>query len=201
MSNPRTVVALMCAGVLAACGSGGSQSADIGKVSELKSSFGPDFKVTEVPRTGIDPKLLAGQKLAGRTDFRPARLREVRRRTDSCRPAPKGNMAAVSAEGEGNRFIVDRGRDRRAGAGDRPGTDNCKNVTFSGGAVRGSVDAVDAPHDRRRTDPGRAPRPAGHRSTAQPRTGEMYNYSAHFGDYQVLVTANPLVCPTSRWRR
>ena len=23
----------------------------------------------------------------------------------------------------------------------------------------------------------------------------MYNYSAHFGDYQVIVTANPLVEP------
>jgi hypothetical protein len=23
----------------------------------------------------------------------------------------------------------------------------------------------------------------------------VYNYSAHFGDYQVLVTANPLVLP------
>ena len=29
----------------------------------------------------------------------------------------------------------------------------------------------------------------------QPRTGEVYNYSAHFGDYQVIVTANPLVVP------
>ena len=29
----------------------------------------------------------------------------------------------------------------------------------------------------------------------QPRTGEIYNYSAHFGDYQVIVTANPLVLP------
>ena len=24
------------------------------------------------------------------------------------------------------------------------------------------------------------------------RTGELYNYSAHFGDYQVIVIANPL---------
>jgi len=26
-------------------------------------------------------------------------------------------------------------------------------------------------------------------------TGEIFNYSAHFGDYQVIVTANPLVLP------
>jgi hypothetical protein len=29
----------------------------------------------------------------------------------------------------------------------------------------------------------------------KPRTGEVYNYSAHFGDYQVIVSANPLVLP------
>ncbi len=29
----------------------------------------------------------------------------------------------------------------------------------------------------------------------KPRTGELYNYVAHFGDYQVIVTANPLVVP------
>jgi hypothetical protein len=29
----------------------------------------------------------------------------------------------------------------------------------------------------------------------KPRTGEVYNYSAHFDDYQVIVSANPLVLP------
>ena len=29
----------------------------------------------------------------------------------------------------------------------------------------------------------------------KPRSGELYNYSAHFGDYQVIVTANPLLVP------
>lgn len=28
-----------------------------------------------------------------------------------------------------------------------------------------------------------------------PRTGELYDFSAHFGDYQVIVIANPLVIP------
>jgi hypothetical protein len=27
------------------------------------------------------------------------------------------------------------------------------------------------------------------------RTGELYDYSAQFGDYQVIVVANPLVAP------
>ena len=29
----------------------------------------------------------------------------------------------------------------------------------------------------------------------KPRAGEVYNFSAHFGDYQVIVSANPLVLP------
>ena len=47
----------------------------------MKSSFGPEFKVTEVPMTGIDPKMLAAQKLPDGLKFEPGRLREVRRRT------------------------------------------------------------------------------------------------------------------------
>jgi hypothetical protein len=27
----------------------------------------------------------------------------------------------------------------------------------------------------------------------KPRSGELYSYTAHFGDYQVIVTANPVV--------
>jgi hypothetical protein len=27
----------------------------------------------------------------------------------------------------------------------------------------------------------------------KPRSGELYNYTAHFGDYQVIVTANPVL--------
>ena len=64
MSNPRVLAALLCVGLVAACGKAESPApkADIGKVSTLKSSFGPDFKIAEVAPTGIDPKLLAGQK-------------------------------------------------------------------------------------------------------------------------------------------
>jgi hypothetical protein len=29
----------------------------------------------------------------------------------------------------------------------------------------------------------------------KPRSGELYNYTAHFGDYQVIVTANPTLVP------
>jgi hypothetical protein len=192
MSNSRTVVALMCAGVLAGCGSGGSQSADIAKLSELKASFGPDYKVTEVPRTGIDPKLLAGQKLPDGLKFDPPGC--VKFATGQLvPPGTKGNMAAVSAEGQGNRFIVIAVETNEPVPVTDPGPD-CTKVTFRGGALRGSVESVDAP-----TIDG-AQTLGVHRIlqtviNGQPRTGEVYNYSAHFGDYQVIVTANPLVVP------
>ena len=192
MSNPRTVVALMCAGVLAACGSGGSQSADIARVSALKASFGPEYKVTEVPKTGIDPKLLAGQKLPDGLKFDPPGCAKFA--TGQLVPAgTKGNMAAVSAEGQGNRFIVIAVETNEPVPVTDPGTE-CKKITFSGGAVRGSVESVDAPKIAGAQTLGV------HRIlqtviNGQPRTGEVYNYSAHFGDYQVIVTANPLVVP------
>lgn len=192
MSNPRIVVALMCAGVLAGCGSGGSQSADIAKISELKASFGPDYRVTEVPRTGIDPKLLAGQKLPDGLKFDPPGCAKFAT-GQLVPPGTKGNMAAVSAEGQGNRFIVIAVETNEPVPVTDPGAD-CTKVTFSGGALRGSVESVDAPKiDGAQTL-------GVHRIlqtviNGQPRTGEVYNYSAHFGDYQVIVTANPLVVP------
>jgi len=192
MSNPRAVVALMCTGVLAACGSGGSQSADIAKVSGLKASFGPEYKVTEVASTGIDPKLLAGQRLPDGLKFDPPGCAKFAT-GQLVPPGTKGNMAAVSAEGQGNRFIVIAVETNEPVPVTEPGPD-CKKVTFSGGAVRGTVESVDAPKiDGAQTL-------GVHRVlqtviNGQPRTGEVYNYSAHFGDYQVLVTANPLVVP------
>ena len=67
-------------------------------------------------------------------------------------------------------------------------------MAFSGGQVRGGIEVIEAPHDRRRADPGL------HRVLQAvydggPHTGELYDYSAQFGDYQVIVIANPLVVP------
>jgi len=60
--------------------------------------------------------------------------------------------------------------------------------------MRGGFEVVDAPHiDGTRTL-------GVHRVlqalvAGSPRTGELYDYSAQFGDYQVIVIANPLVVP------
>lgn len=192
MPNPRTVVALICAGALTACGSAGSPSADIARVLSVKDSFGPEYKVTEVAKTGIDPILLIGQKLPDGLTFEPPGCAKFAT-GQLVPPGTKGNMAAVSAEGQGNRFIVIAVETNEPVPVTAPGAD-CKKVTFGGGALRGTVEAVDAPKiDGAQTL-------GVHRAlqtviNGQPRTGEVFTYSAHFGVYQVIVTANPLVVP------
>ena len=102
-------------------------------------------------------------------------------------------MAAVSAEGQGNRFIVIAVQTSQPVPVVEPGSE-CTKVTFAGGPARGSVEVVEVP-----TIEGAATLGV-HRVVqtvidGKPRTGEVYSYSAHFGDYQVIVSANPLVLP------
>ncbi len=194
MSNPRVLAALLCTGLVAACGSGESPApkAEIAKVSTLKASFGPEYKITEVAPTGIDPKLLAGQKLPDSLKFEPPGCAKFA--TGQLVPAgTQGNMAALSAEGQGNRFIVIAVETNEPVPVTEPGPD-CQKVAFSGGAVRGLVEVVETPKiDGAQT--------LGVHRVLQTvvngaaRSGEVYNYSAHFGPYQVIVTANPLVLP------
>lgn len=186
------VAVTLGAGVLCACGSPSTVTADISKISDVKASFGPQFTVTEVPPTGIDPKLLAGQKLPEGMRFDPAGCAKFAT-GQLVPPGTEGNMAAVSAEGEGNRFVVIAVQTNEAVPVVKPGAD-CRKVSFAGGASRGTVEVVDVPSiDAAET--------IGVHRVVQTvvdgaaRTGEVYNYSAHFGDYQVIVSANPLVLP------
>ncbi|MGH9205278.1 MAG: DUF5642 family protein, partial [Acidimicrobiales bacterium] len=68
-------VAIGSACLLAACSSAGSSettSADITKISQVKSSFGPEYRVKDIPKTGIDPKVLTSHKLPPGLKFDPA---------------------------------------------------------------------------------------------------------------------------------
>jgi Domain of unknown function (DUF5642) len=103
-------------------------------------------------------------------------------------------MAAVSAEGEGNRFIAMAVETSEPVPLDRTITEKCKHVTFSGGNVRGGLDIVDAPRIRRVQTLGT------HRTLettigGTSHSGELYDYVAYMGRYLVLVTANPLIVP------
>src|ERR1700758_3117437 len=180
----RIAVAIGSACLLAACSSHGSSdnapSADITKISQVKSDFGPEFKVKDVPKTGIDPKVLATHKLPPGLKFDPPDCSSFVVGQDMP-PGLQGNMAAVSAEGDGNRFIA-------------MAVQTSAPVPFEGARMRGLIEAVDAPQiDGARTQ-------GVHRVLqtvvqGKPRSGELYNYSAHFGEYQVIITANPMVEP------
>lgn len=190
----KVAVTVATVGVLAGCSSGAGESAkvDIKKVAEVKSSFGPDFKVTDIGERGIDPKVLSGRKLPEGLTFDPAHCAKSATGPEMP-PDLQGNMAAVSAEGKGNRFVVIAVETSKALPFNDPGKD-CAKVAFSGPQLRGGIEVVDAPQiDGTRT--------LGVHRVLQalvaggPRTGELYDYSAQFGDYQVIVTANPLVIP------
>ncbi len=193
MSKVWLAMAAVC--VLAGCSRGADSSAakvDIGKVADVKPSFGPQYKVTDITERAIDPTLLAGRKLPEGLTFDPPNCAKVAAGPEMP-PDVQGNMAAVSAEGNGNRFVVIAVETSKALPFNDPGKD-CAKVAFSGPQLRGGFEVVDAPHiDGIRT--------LGVHRVLQalvaggPRTGELYDYSAQFGDYQVIVIANPLVVP------
>jgi Domain of unknown function (DUF5642) len=195
MSKHRVLTLVGCVALLAACSSGEDSeksAADIAKISEVQSSFGPDFKVTAVAPTGIDPKFLAGQGLPRGLKFDPPDCAEFA--AGQTMPGDlKGNMAAVAAEGAGNRFIAIAMQTSTEIPLKTP-ADNCTKVSFAGGALRGTVESVPAPTiDGAQTQ-------GVHRVlqttiSGKPQTGEVYSYLAHFGEFQVIVTANPLVIP------
>lgn len=189
----KLAVTVAVVGVVAGCSSGPtSAKVDIKKVSEVKSSFGPDFKVTDIGERGIDPKVLSGRKLPSGLTFDPANCAKAAAGPEMP-PDLQGNMAAISAEGKGNRFVVIAVETSKALPFNDPGRD-CAKVAFSGPQLRGGMEVVDAPQiDGTHT--------LGVHRVLQalvaggPRTGELYDYSAQFGEYQVIVTANPLVIP------
>ncbi|MEV0673444.1 DUF5642 family protein [Mycobacterium sp. NPDC050441] len=199
MSNRNVLLAaagvLACATGLVACGQSDqstSADADIANIAKVRSGFGPEFKVTDVPPAGIDPKKLAPHKMPPGVKVEPADCAKFAE-GQSLPEGLKGNMAAITAEGAGNRFIVLAVETSEPVPLNDPG-DACKQVKFLGPGMRGQVDVVEAPQiDGARTI-------GTHRIVqtvmgGQPRTGELYNYVASFDTFMVIVTANPLVAP------
>jgi Domain of unknown function (DUF5642) len=191
----KVVFAVASVWVLAGCSSGTdatSTKADIAKVSGVRSSFGPEFKVADVSERAIDPKFLSARKLPEGLSFDPPNCAKVAAGPDMP-PDLKGNMAAVSAEGNGNRYVVIAVETSKPVPVEDPGKD-CTKVAFSGGQVRGGLEVIDAPHiDGTQTFGVHRVLQALVGTTAH--TGELYEYSAQFGDYQVIVIGNPLVVP------
>ncbi len=167
-------------------------SADIGKIVDIKGDFGPGYEVKDIAKTGIDPKLLAERKLPEGLNFEPSACEDfaVGQKVPE---GVEGNMAAVTAEGQGNRFIV-IALETSEPVPFREPSHGCKKVGFAGKGLRGVIEAVDAPHITGTKTLG-VHRILQASMRGKTRTGELYDYSAHFGNYQVIVTANPLVIP------
>ena len=178
--------------MLAACSHGSSEappSADISKIKQVKSDFGPGYKVRESAKSGIDPKALAAHKLPPGLTFDPPDCASFVVGEDL--PAGlQGNMAAVAAEGDGARFIAMAVQTSEPVPFAEPGR-NCKKVVFQGGRMRGLIEVVDTPQIEGTKTLG-VHRVLQTVVQGKPRSGELYNYTAHFGDYQVIVTANPM---------
>ena len=189
----RLGVAIGCVCLLTACSHGSSEappSADITKIVKVKSDFGPGYKVRDTAKTGIDPKVLTTHKLPPGLTFDPPDCASFVVGEDMP-PGLQGNMAAVSAEGDGGRFIA-MALQTSAPVPFQAPPRNCKKVAFQGGRVRGLIEVVDTPQIEGTQTLG-VHRVLQTVVQGKPRSGELYNYSAHFGDYQVIVTANPML--------
>jgi len=191
----KVVLAIASVCLLAGCSSDPNTSStkvDIAKVADVKSSFGPEFKVTDISERAIDPKLLSGRKLPEGLTFDPANCAKVAVGPDMP-PDLQGNMAAVSAEDNGDRYVVIAVETSKEVPIQDPGKD-CSKVAFSGPQLRGAIEVIDAPHiDGAHTQGIHRVLQAVYGGGA--RIGELYDYSAQFGDYLVIVIANPLVVP------
>jgi hypothetical protein len=195
--SKKAMLVFACACVLTACGNGESAdaaAADIARVKDVRSSFGSEFAISDVGPTGIDPRLLGPQALPPDMKFDPADCASFANQ-QTVPAGAKGNMAATTAEGRGNRFIAIAVETSEAATVNAP-AENCRKVAFSGSGVRGLVEVVEAPQIE-------GVQTLGTRRVLQttvdgkPRSGELYNYLAGFGPFLVIITANPLVLPNN----
>ncbi|MGE2833814.1 DUF5642 family protein [Mycobacterium sp. SMC-4] len=189
----EVLAALTACGLLVACQSDRApdlSQADITKVAELQANFGAPFTTSSVGPAAVDPRLLAPQTLPPGLTFDPQDCASSAGQ-QSVPEGTKGNMAAVTAEGDGVRYIVIAVETSAPVPVHEP-SEHCRKVAFSGAGMRGLVEVVEAPQIAHAHTVGT------HRvlqtTTPQgPRTGELYNYVAKFGNFIVIVTANPLV--------
>jgi hypothetical protein len=159
-------------------------SVDIDKVLSVKSKFAPPYVVHTIGTTAIDPKLLVPIQFQHDLVWDPA---DCAKYAWTLPAGLKGNIATLTAEGEGNRFIAMAVETSEPVRLDPEVVEKCKYVTFGGKDMRGVVDVVDAPHIDGVQTLGK------HRQLqTAAASGELYTYVAYLGDYLVVVTANPL---------
>lgn len=160
---------------------------DIAKVISVQSSFGAPYVVRTIPTTAIDPKLLAPLQFQQGLAWNPADCAQY---AWTLPAGLHGNIASLTAEGEGNRFIAMAIETSQPVEFNRDSVDRCGHVTFTSPDMRGVVDVIDAPTIDGAQTVGK------HRQLQTAvASGELYTYVAYLGDYLVVVTANPLPTP------
>lgn len=160
---------------------------DIAKVQSVQSTFAPPYVVRTIPTTAIDPKLLAPLQFQQGLTWDPADCAQY---AWTLPAGLHGNIASLTAEGEGNRFIAMAIETSQPVEFNRDSVDRCGHVTFTAPDMRGVVDVVDAPKIDGAQTVGK------HRQLkTAAASGELYTYVAYLGDYLVVVTANPLPAP------
>lgn len=190
----KSLVSVICVGLLAACGT--RQSAhptDVTNVFAVKSTFGPEYRVSTKGPSDITPNMTGEQKLPPGVTFDPPDCEKLA--TGQRLPSgTQGKTAAVSAEGNGNRFVAIAVNSTKPLPFDNSIADKCKQVTFKTdkGNLNGTIDVVDAPKINGAQTTGR------HRqiqitARGKERTNELYNYVAYFGDNVVMVDASPVL--------
>jgi hypothetical protein len=188
----KKVLAVACAGLLAACSS--ADSGDISKLLDLRPEFGQDYNVSTIKKVGFDPKLFANKALPKDLTYDPPDCSKFS--TGLTLPTgAQGNMTEMTAEGQGNSIILLAVETSAAVPFADPG-ETCKSFTFSGTGLRGKVEKVDAPNI------GGVKTLGTHRlivtmANGKPAIGELYTYVATFGDFMVEVIARPLLVPNA----
>ena len=159
-----------------------------GRAVELRTAVSGERRWAD----GYQPAIARTADAAARHEIRPRRLRVVRQSADVAGRG-QGNMAATTAEGEGNRFIAIAVETSEAVSVNDPDRTVRRSVSPAARCV-----AWPRSSRRRRSTACRRWAPIGccrRRSTASHAPAELYNYVASFGTFLVIVTANPLVLP------
>jgi len=188
----KKALVIVCLGLVAGCSS--ADSGDIAKLADLRPEFGQDYNVSIIDKSGFDPKMFANKALPQGLTYNPAECSKFS--TGVVLPTgTKGNMSSLTAEGEGNSFILLAVETSEPVPVVDPG-DACKSFTFSGDKLRGTVEKVDAPQIEGVTTIGT------HRkimtvANGQPAIGELYTYVATYGDFMIEVIARPLLTPNA----
>ena len=162
----------------------------IGNVLSVSSTFPqPPFTVKTLGPGGVDPKILgSGQQMPPGITFEPAECDKYAK-GQILPPELKGNMAAVIAEGEGDRYIAIALDTSEAVTLDTAMMDKCRHVTFKVASMDGTVDIIESPQfEGAQTLATR--RVLSANVGGNTRSGEIYTFVAYLGKSLVMVTGN-----------